>query len=248
MKYLPAFAMALAMAHGGVSAAESVEEKLGWQTSAELGAISTSGNTTGTSITGKIDARQELEDWSNEYIATGFYKEDRYKEDGVTHSNRSAERFSFSAKSAYKLVDDQEKLFVLGSYVDDKFGAFTQYTTIAVGHATRWYESANKTLDVELGPGWISRTRDNGDEESGLTARAAAHYRWKISPSASFSQTLSLESGAGNLHSVAETALSTKINGTMQMKAAFSARSDTNVPPDKKNTDTQTSVTLVYSF
>ena len=43
-------------------------------------------------------------------------------------------------------------------------------------------------------------------------------------------------------------ALSTKINGTMQMKAAFSARNDTNVPENKKNTDTQTSLTLVYSF
>ena len=45
-----------------------------------------------------------------------------------------------------------------------------------------------------------------------------------------------------------ETALSTKINDTMQMKAAFSARNDTNVPDNKKNTDTQTSLTLVYSF
>jgi putative salt-induced outer membrane protein YdiY len=34
----------------------------------------------------------------------------------------------------------------------------------------------------------------------------------------------------------------------MQMKAAFSARNDTNVPDNKKNTDTQTSLTLVYSF
>ena len=57
-----------------------------------------------------------------------------------------------------------------------------------------------------------------------------------------------METGAGNVHSVAETALSTKINSTMQMKAAFSARNDTSVPVDKKNTDTQTSVTLVYSF
>jgi putative salt-induced outer membrane protein YdiY len=47
---------------------------------------------------------------------------------------------------------------------------------------------------------------------------------------------------------MAETALRTKINSTMQMKAAFNIRSDTNVPADKKNTDTQTSVTLVYSF
>jgi putative salt-induced outer membrane protein len=248
MKYLPAFAMALAMAHGGVSAADTVEENRGWHVSAELGAITTSGNTTGTTVTGKIDARQELEEWSNEYIATGFFKEDRYKYGDEWRSKRSAERFSVSAKAAYKLVDDQEKLFVLGSHVDDQFGAFTRYSTLAVGHSTRWFESTDRTLDVELGPGYINRVRANGDEESGLTVRGAAAMRWKISPSASFSQTLSMESGAGNVHSVAETALATKINGTMQMKAAFVARNDSSVPVDKKNTDTQTSVTLVYSF
>jgi len=249
MKYLPAFALALATATSGAHAADTVEENLGWHTSAELGAITTSGNTTGTTVTGKIDARQELEEWSNQYIATGFFKDDRYKDDqSVWHSKRSAERLSVSAKAAYKLVDDTEKLFVLGSHIDDKFGAFTRYTTLNVGHSNRWYESTNKTLDVELGPGYINRVRATGEEESGLTVRGAANLRWKISPSASFSQTLSLESGAGNLHSVAETALSTKINGTMQMKAAFSIRNNTSVPADKKNTDTQTSVTLVYSF
>jgi putative salt-induced outer membrane protein YdiY len=50
------------------------------------------------------------------------------------------------------------------------------------------------------------------------------------------------------MHSIAETSLSTKINDTMQMKAGFSLRNDTNVPADKKNTDTQTSLTMVYSF
>jgi putative salt-induced outer membrane protein YdiY len=32
------------------------------------------------------------------------------------------------------------------------------------------------------------------------------------------------------------------------MKAGFSLRNDTNVPADKKNTDSQTSLTMVYSF
>src|SRR6185369_8806752 len=147
MKYLPALALALATASSGAFAADTVEENLGWHTSAELGAITTSGNTTGTTVTGKIDARQEMQDWSNQYIATGFFKDDRFKDDqGVSHSKRSAERFSLSAKAGYKLVDDQEKLFALGSYVDDKFGAFTHYTTIAVGHSSRWLDSPNKSL------------------------------------------------------------------------------------------------------
>ncbi|MGH8853940.1 MAG: DUF481 domain-containing protein, partial [Telluria sp.] len=53
----------------------------GWFTSAELGAITTSGNTTGTSVTGKIDARHETANWSHEFIFSGFFKEDEYEDD-----------------------------------------------------------------------------------------------------------------------------------------------------------------------
>jgi putative salt-induced outer membrane protein len=106
----------------------------------------------------------------------------------------------------------------------------------------------DRTIDVEVGPGVFHGVTSEGGVESGMTVRGAAQLRWRVSPSAAFSQTVSVERGTSNMHSVAETSLSTKINGTMQMKAAFSARNDTNVPDEKKNTDTQTSLTLVYSF
>ncbi|MBB3121439.1 DUF481 domain-containing protein [Pseudoduganella violacea] len=249
MKSITTLALAFAMAHGAAFAADEELPERDWSVSAELGAITTTGNTAGTSVTGKIDARQELENWSNEYIFSGYFKEDKNEqEDGSKVKERSAERFAASAKAAYKLIGDGKKLFVLGSHVDDKFGAYTKYTTIAVGHASRWYKSRDKTIDVEMGPGYFSGTRANGDKENGLTIRGAAAMRWQLSQTALFTQTLSVERGTSNTHSVAETALSTKINGTMQMKAAFSARNDTNVPADKKGTDTQTSLTLVYSF
>ncbi|WP_307719199.1 DUF481 domain-containing protein [Pseudoduganella armeniaca] len=248
---LPCLLTALALplclslpAHAG----DSIEERT-WNTSAELGAITTSGNTSGTSVTGKIDARQEMEDWSNQYILTGFFKEDRSEDsDGRKQSIRSAERFALSAKAAYKLMEDGQRLYVLGSHVDDRFGAYTRYSSVSVGRGQRLYKSPDKIVEVELGPGYFNGVRATGEEESGLTVRGAANVRWQISPSALFTQTVAVERGTSNVHSVAETALSTKINGTMQMKAAFSARNDTNVPVDKKNTDTQTSVTLVYSF
>ena len=234
--------------HGVAHAGDIIEERT-WHTSAELGAISTSGNTSGTSVTGKIDARQELEDWSNQYILTGFFKEDRNEDDyGQRQSVRSAERFMLSAKAAYKLLDDGERLYVLGSHVDDRFGAYTRYSSVSVGRGKRLYKSTDKILEVELGPGYFNGVRATGEEESGFTVRGAANVRWQISPSALFTQTIAVERGTSNVHSIAETALSTKINNTMQMKAAFSVRSDTSVPADKKNTDTQTSVTLVYSF
>lgn len=241
------FALAACL-HGAAMAADIIEERT-WNTSAELGAITTSGNTSGTSVTGKIDARQELEDWSNQYILTGFFKEDRTTdEDGDKQSIRSAERFALSARGAYKLMEDGERFYLLGSHVNDRFGAYTRYSSVSVGRAKRLYKSPDKIVEVELGPGYFNGVRATGEEESGMTVRGAANVRWQISPSALFTQSVAVERGTSNVHSVAETALSTKINGTMQMKAAFSARSDSNVPDDKKNTDTQTSVTLVYSF
>ena len=250
MKVLSILALALAAACGGVHAADHIPDT-GWNTSAELGAISTSGNTVGSSVTGKIDARQELPNWSNEYIFSGYFKEDvETAADGTQERVRSAERYELSAKAAFKLIEDGHKLFALGSHVNDKFGSYSSYSTVGIGDSSSLYEDKERGnhVDLELGPGYFSGTRATGQLESGFTVRGAAALRWHLSPSAVFTQTASVERSTSNVHSAAEAALSTKINGTMQMKAAFVARSDTSPSDGKKNTDTQTSLTLVYSF
>jgi putative salt-induced outer membrane protein YdiY len=250
MKYLFIFS-ALALASGCAAAADSIDPNpLGWNTSAELGAISTSGNTVGTSVTGKIDAKQETTKWSNEFILSGYFKDEEVTDDnGEKIRERSAQRYSISAKAGYKLLhDDHGKLFALATHVDDRFGAYLRYSTIGVGYGTQTYKSDTHTLDVEIGPGYFRGVRSEGNTENGMTIRGAANLKWKLSDSAQFRQSVSVERGTSNIHSLAETALLTKINSTMQMKAAYSIRNDTNVPADKKNTDTQTSVTLVYSF
>lgn len=237
------------LASMSVQANDSAASGKVWTTSAELGAITTSGNTVGTSVTGKIDAKQELQQWSNQYIFSAFFKEDEKTDaDGNKFSEKSAERYLISAKTAYKLEDEFDKLFAFGSYTDDEFGAYTEYTTLAVGYGTRWYNTEDKSLDVEIGPGYFSGKRSSGETENGLIVRGAAAFKWTISESASFSQTLSVEYGDDNTRSIAETALLAKINGSLQMKAAFMVQNDSDVTAGKKSTDTQTSLTLVYSF
>lgn len=219
-----------------------------WTISAELGAITTSGNTVGTSVTGKIDAEQELEQWSNQYIFSAYYKEDENIEDnGDRITETSAERFMISAKTAYKLEQEFNKLFAYASYTDDKFGAYTEYTTIAVGYGTRLYNGEETSLDGEIGPGYVTGKRSSGETEQGMIVRGAASFSWTISESASLNQTLSVEYG-DNTRTIAETSLQAKINGSMQMKAAFLVQNDSDVSVGKKTTDTQTSLTLVYSF
>lgn len=240
--------LALAVLASASAFADEASDKV-WTTSAELGAITTSGNTVGTSITGKIDAKQELQHWSNQYIFSAFFKEDeKTDEAGDKYTEKSAERFLISAKAAYKLEAEFDKLFVFGSYTDDKFGAYTKYTTVAVGYGTRVYNSEDMTLDTEIGPGYFSGERSTGETEKGFIVRGAGAFKWTISESATFAQTLSVEYGADNTRTIAETSLQAKVNGSLQMKAAFLVQNDSDVPEGKKSTDTQTSLTLVYSF
>ncbi len=154
----------------------AIPEGSSWYTSAELGAITTSGNTEGTSVTGKIDARHEMANWSNEYIFSGYFKEDvNHHDDGTTTRTRSAERYSLSAKAAFKLLEDGNRAFLLGSHVNDKFGAYTRYSSVGgegrarqahlfVGGRRLWHPAAAARRQVgrcRAGPGLFPR-RERG--------------------------------------------------------------------------------------
>jgi putative salt-induced outer membrane protein YdiY len=239
--------------------AEEAEDKA-WAIAAELGVISTSGNTETTSIQGKIAAKQQLTHWHNEYIFSALFKEDQITEDdGSKTTEKTAEKYFGSIKSAYQLEKEQSNLFVYASHADDQFGAYSKYSTVSLGYGTRLYNSDNMQLDAEIGPGYFRGERvvqneatPEDDEiiqvEQGAMVRGAASFAWQISTSAEFKQTLSVESGQDNTRTVAESSLTTKINGSLQMKVGFNVTNDSEVAEDKKKTDTMTYVNLVYSF
>ena len=246
MKY-PLMLAALAATSLSVQAAD--DTKLGWNTSAELGAITTSGNTKGTSVTGKIDAKQEMAQWSNEYVLSAFFKEDEKTDvNGNRFSEKSAERYFASGKAGYKLDTDHAKLFIFGSHTEDDFGAYTKYSLISAGYGDRLYQGDGISIDAEIGPGYYTGKTSGDITEKGALVRTAGSLDWVISDSATFRQLLSLEAGSDNKRTQSETSVSARINGSMQMKAAFTVMHDSEVPVGKKNTDTQTSLTLVYSF
>jgi len=246
MKY-PMMLAALAATTLSVQAADA--PKLGWNTSAELGAITTSGNTKGTSVTGKIDAKQELVQWSNEYVLSAYFKEDEKTDaSGNRFSEKSAERYFASGKAGYKLDTDHATLFIFGSHTEDDFGAYTQYSLISAGYGDRLYQGDGISIDAEIGPGYYRGKTAADISENGALVRTAGSLDWVISDSATFRQQLSLEASADNKRTQSETSVSARINGSMQMKAAFTVQHDSEVPAGKKNTDTQTSLTLVYSF
>ena len=243
---------------GGNAFAED-EAKRPWDIEVDLGAIATSGNTETTSVQAKLDAKQNLEKWENQYILSSLFKEDEVtQDDGTTTKEKTAEKYFGSAKFAYLIGVEKSYLFGFGSHTRDNFGAYRTYNTIALGYGDWLYSSRNLNWFIEAGPGYFEGEKviESEDptipntlvDESGAILRAATALEWKITDTAEFKQMLSVESGSDNTRTQSETSLSTTITEAMKMKVGFTVANDTDVAPGKKKTDTTTFINLVYNF
>ena len=256
LKYL-----SVLVAAGVVTSAVASEKKT-WEANAELGAIITSGNTETTTFKGALNVKHNLENWNNEYKLDGIYKEDEVEKDnGTKVTERTNEKYFASAQGNYKLNEENAHLFVYGSYLSDYFGAYRQEAVVSGGYGLRLLDTDTMVLNAEIGPGYkyfqypddSTEVGDDGellaDEWEGeVIALAKADYTWQISEGAKFTQLVAMEYGSTNTKTRSETALLTKINGSLQMKVGFNVTHNSDVADDKENTDTETALTLVYNF
>ncbi|MCC2616485.1 DUF481 domain-containing protein [Aestuariibacter halophilus] len=215
----------------------------------EFGLIVTTGNTETTSVKGRLAAHQELESWSNDFVAEALYKKDEVALDnGEEDSQTTAQKYFLSGQGNYKLENPDHRLFVFGSYEDDRFSSYDYQSTLAVGWSQKLWGDKTSKFEYSIGPGYSYAKTEEGESVSGMIVRAALDYQWKISDSATFKQLLSTEVGSDNTKSKSETSLSAQINGSLAMKLSLTLDHNTDVADGTENLDTQTAVTLVYTF
>ena len=217
----------------------------------ELGIIVTSGNTDTTSLKGKIAYKHELESWSNQYQLDALYKKDEIGEGDAKVSQTTAQKYFLSGQGDYKLNDKHSALFVFASYEDDKFSGFEYQSTIAAGYSDQLFKTDTSYFKYNVGPGYSFSKVDAGEKGESAVLRLAAEYQYKFSANAKFTQKLSteaaLESGK-NTKTKSESAISANLMGSLSMKAAYTITHNSEVPAEKENTDTTTSITFVYLF
>lgn len=240
----------------------AAEEKKSLDAEVELGAILTSGNTETTSLKGKLDVTHDLKSWKNQYVIETLYKEDELEnEDGEKVSQTTAEKLFLSARGGYKLNTDHKEFFVVGQYEDNKFSGFEYQYSISIGYSDRLFTHDNSHLAFSIGPGYqvsqpvpVEDTLGNEidqDEESNAIIYASLEYVYKFSDHAKFKQFIetnaAAESGA-NTKTKSVTSVSANINSSLAMKASFTIDHNSEVAEGLDNADTQTALTVVYSF
>lgn len=229
--------LALSSAYGFTQEGQSP-----WSGDAELGFVASEGNTDAKSVTANGALIWEKGDWKNNSELTSL----NTKSEGV----RSAEKYFVANRLSYTFSPNNYTFAYL-SYDDDRFSGYKYKGTIAFGYGRRLINRDTMLWDAEIGPGYrraeIAADAIGDDEEEGIL-RLSTNFRWDLSPTATFEQKLSVESGDENTVSKSSTSLKTSVAGGVGLKVAYLVNYTENVPPGKVHADKQTTVTMVYSF
>ena len=236
MKKLHVAVLCSAMVSGVAMAQESGTN---WKKEAELGYVATSGNTDTQSLSAKAKAEAEVTKWRHKAGIGMLQTEDE--------TSTIAEKYNAYGQTNYKFTEAQYAWAAL-AYENDKFSGFEYQTTGAVGYGIRVINEKAMTLDFEAGPGARQTKVVNNSTEIEGVFRVAGNFQWDVSESAHFSQELTSEIGEDVTISKSVTGLTSQVNGSLSMKLTYTVKNTSDVPVGIEETDTETAVTLVYSF
>jgi len=221
------------------SAADPQVTDSSWKGNVELGIVTTTGNTETETINAKARAVTEREKWRH----TVFVESLNSSNGGDT----TAERYVVNGQSDYKF-GEHNYFFVMVNYENARFSGYDYRVSEALGYGRRVIGNAALTLDLEIGPGARQSKLDTGGSEDELTVRGAAKLAWKISDTSTFTQDLNTDVGEDTTVTKSVTALTAQVNGSLATKITYTIKNTSGVPVGVEKTDTETAVTLVYSF
>lgn len=210
-----------------------------WKGETELGIVSTSGNTDTSTINFSTKLENEREQWKHLVTFNTLHSSNQ--------DNSTAERYVLVGKSNYKL-DAKSYAFGRVSYEDDRFSGYEYQATEVLGYGRKIIQEPTLKLDVEGGPGMRQSKTENASSENEGILYLSGNLKWNVSETSLFTEDLFTEIGEDITITKSITGLKSQINGDLAMRVTFTAKHTSKVPAPKKKVDTETAISLVYSF
>jgi putative salt-induced outer membrane protein len=238
--YFPGiFALSLMLSQGVAAGETDSSPASAWGGEAEIGILVTRGNTHTDSQNIKLGVHYTAGAWLHKLALASL----RTRDNGVV----SADRFGADFRSTYRL-SLLHYAFAALRYEKDRFAGFDRRTTENIGYGRKLFNEKKLLWEVEAGVGARQTAFiDNTRSDEGLV-RLATNVKWKFSTTSAFSEELFVEKGSANTLTQSTTSLKVKINSSLAMKLGFKVQDNSKVQDDKKHTDSETSLTLVYDF
>ncbi len=212
---------------------------------AELGWISTSGNSETDSLT--IKAKGEKSYGKIKHHMTGeVLKSSNTNPAGV--KTDTAERYLLGYKADYAL-SDKGYAFVSLNYEDDRFSGYDRRTSELLGYGHQFHDNETLKTRGELSVGARqSKLANAGDSESEAVVKVQGNLEWTASETTLFSQDIAVEVGDNSTISKSITGLKVNINSSLAMKLTYTLKHTSDVPAGVEKLDSERIATIVYSF
>jgi len=238
-------------------AEDKTEKKSPITASAELGFLYKTGNTKSGDIKTGFNVKYEKAQWLSLLDFDLLVKKTEVEENGKDVFETSDQKWSITSQTNYTLsAEGKNYMYANASYEDNRFSSFDNQSSISTGWGRHWYKTEKASLFADVGPGYkrdvISATDSEPTRTEGsFIVQAQALYLHQLNEHVEFKQLLvakyAVKSGENSKYK-AESSITTKLIETLQLKFTFTIDHNTEVEEGRENTDTQTAMTLVYSF
>ncbi len=238
--------------------AEDTKTQPEFTASAELGFLFKTGDTKSADIKAGFNLKHEKDKWRStvafNILAKKLEKEDA---DGNEEFETTDNKWDILTQTNYT-IGEEGKNYLYGNlaYEQDKFSGFESQSSFSAGWGRQWYKTETSTLFADIGPGVkydVTRATDTDSSTSSTSfiVQAQVLYTHKFNDHVQFKQYLvakqATESGENSVYK-SETSVTAQLIDALQLKFALRIDYDTEVESEFENTNTETSMTLIYSF
>ena len=210
-----------------------------WTGRAEIGGFVTTGNSDTAGGSAVIDTTREGLQWRHRFRAQAAYQE--------SFDVTSRERYLVAYEPNYKF-DDRAYAYGALQYESDRFLGYTDRFSASAGAGYSAIRSANTRLDLELGPAFRHIEFTDGTTQSAMAGRGSVDFRTRLLPGLGFTQTASAYLQRYNSTVSTNTAIQAKLLGPLSAQLSYNVQYESTPPDGRRNTDTISRASLVYSF
>jgi putative salt-induced outer membrane protein len=222
-----------------------------WTGKGEAGLVKASGNTETESANAKLQLANEIGKWKHQFGGAVLYSS--AEPEGTT-----AQRWEAFEQTDYNF---SPRTFWFGAvrYEDDEFSGFEYQAIASTGIGRKFIDTDVTKFTGTAGAGYkFVETRDAfddagvliepGDDDSEVVFRGTLDYDRKLTPTTSLLDKFVVEAGADNTFAQNDLSLQVKMTDVLALAVGFSVRHNTDPPVGFEETDTLTTVNLVYEI
>jgi putative salt-induced outer membrane protein len=220
---------------------------------AQVGYVSSHGNTDAQTLNAKLDAAYVVEAWKHELQLAALY--------GKSNDIVSAERLDSQWQSNYNFTN---RLFAFGAlhYDDDKFSGFQYQETLSAGLGYSIVKLADATLDAQVGVGYRRLRPElidkdaNGDvtartpldAEAGAVATGNIKGMYAFNASTKLTDVVAIEAGSDDTLLQNDLGLQVNMTKALAITAGYEVRHNSSPPAGLLKTDSLMTFNLAYAF